>query len=121
MKSAVITVKGLVPSVLVIGNTPMFSDERYMAASALFQNQYHAPKKIQVSNMDNTNYIVSNSFLEEIAIEGIEAVNLNYLWCDQDYCNRFGKQGWLFFDTGHLSVFGAERAVPYFTMFLISR
>jgi hypothetical protein len=120
MKSAVITIKSLVPSVLVIGNTPVFPDGSYMAARALLQNQYDAPKKIQISNMDNTNGMLSNSFLEEIAVKDIEIVNLNSLWCNLEYCNRFGKQGWLFFDTGHLSVFGAEMSVPYFTKFLNS-
>jgi hypothetical protein len=120
MKSAVMAIKSLVPSVLVVGNTPIFPDERYMAVPALFQSKYDAPKKIQISNMDNTDDIVSNSFLQDIAIKGIEIVNLNSLWCNLDYCNRFDEKGWLFFDTGHLSVFGAEMSVPYFTKFLNS-
>ena len=120
MKSAVMAIKSLVPSLLVVGNTPIFPDERYMAVPALFQSKYDAPKKIQISNMDNTDDIVSNSFLQDIAIKGIEIVNLNSLWCNLDYCNRFDEKGWLFFDTGHLSVFGAEMSVPYFTKFLNS-
>jgi peptidoglycan/LPS O-acetylase OafA/YrhL len=120
MKSAVITIKSLVPNLLVVGNTPIFLDKRYMASPALLQGQYNAPKQIQISNMDNTNDMVSNSFLQEIAIKGIETVNLNTLWCNLNYCNRFDKQGWLFFDVSHLSVFGAEMSVPYFTKFLNS-
>jgi peptidoglycan/LPS O-acetylase OafA/YrhL len=120
MKSAVMAIKSLVPSLLVVGNTPILPDERYMAVPALFQSKYDAPKKIQISNMDNTNDIVSNSFLQDIAIKGIEIVKLNSLWCNLDYCNRFSEKGWLFFDTSHLSVFGAEMSVPYFTKFLNS-
>ena len=120
MKSAVITIKSLVPNLLVVGNTPIFLDERYMASPALLQDQYGAPKQIQISNMNNTNDMVSNSFLQEIAIKGIETVKLNSLWCNLNYCNRFDKQGWLFFDLSHLSVFGAEMSVPYFTKFLNS-
>jgi peptidoglycan/LPS O-acetylase OafA/YrhL len=120
MKSAVIAIKSLVPSVLVVGNIPMFPDERYMAVPALLQSKYDAPKKIQISNMNSTNDMVSNSFLQEISIKGIEIVKLNSLWCDLDYCNRFDKQGWLYFDTNHLSVRGAAMSVPYFTKFLNS-
>jgi hypothetical protein len=120
MKSAVIAIKSLVPSVLVVGNIPIFPDERYMAVPALLQSKYDAPKKIQISNMNSTNDMVSNSFLQEISIKGIEIVKLNSLWCDLDYCNRFDKQGWLYFDTSHLSVRGAAMSVPYFTKFLNS-
>jgi peptidoglycan/LPS O-acetylase OafA/YrhL len=118
MKLAVNTIKTLVTNVLVIGNTPIFPDDRYMAVPALLQKKYYAPKKIKISHMDNTNDNVSSTFLEEIETKGIEVVKLNSLWCTKGYCSRFNKQGWLFFDKGHLSVFGAEMSVPYFTKFL---
>ena len=89
-----------------------------MAVPALLQKKYDAPKKIKISHMDNTNENASSTFLEEIETKGIEVVKLNSLWCTQGYCSRFNKQGWLFFDKGHLSVFGAEMSVPYFTKFL---
>ena len=120
MKSAVIVVKSLVQSVLVVGNTPMFPDERYMVSPALFQNQYDAPKKILISKMNKTDDAASNAFLKEIAIKGIEIASLNSLWCNLEYCNRFSRQGWLFSDLSHLSEFGADLSVPYFTKFLIS-
>jgi peptidoglycan/LPS O-acetylase OafA/YrhL len=121
MKNAVMKIKEFVPSILVVGNTPIFSDERYMASPALFQELYQAPTRIKSSEMNNTNVAISNLFLAEMAFQGIQTVNLNSLWCSVHYCNRYDHQGWLFFDTVHLSVFGARLSEPYFTEFLNSR
>jgi hypothetical protein len=122
MKSALVKLNNLTLNLLVIGNTPMFPDQRYMASPAifqtLFQSEYEAPKRVLVSKMDTSNVQVSKDFLNLITNEGIEIVDLNSLWCNTEYCNRFGSEGWLFFDTGHLSEFGAEMSVPYFTKVL---
>jgi hypothetical protein len=118
LKSGLLAIKSLTPNVLVIGNTPMFPDQRYMSYPAIFQNQYKAPKKVLISKMDKRDESISKTFLNEIEVEGIEVANLNYLWCTQEYCNRFGSKGWLFFDVYHLSLFGADMSVPYFTKFL---
>jgi len=74
---------------------PVFPDLRYMAPTALLQDPYKAPKKILVSKMDNRNAPVSKKLLSDDASDGIEVANLNSLWCTKEYCNRFGRKGWL--------------------------
>ena len=118
MEEAILGLKNLIPNVLVIGNTPVFRDIRYMASPALFQNKYNAPKKVLISKMDLENDAVSTRFLEELEKKGVETINLNSLWCDLKYCNRFGVEGWHFFDRLHLSVVGAAKAIPFFSNLL---
>jgi hypothetical protein len=118
MEAAIAGIKTLVSHVLIIGNTPVFGDYRYMSSPALFQSEYIAPKKMSILKMDRTNEEVSDSFLTGLTRKGIETIDLNYLWCDSQYCNRFGSEDWLFFDVSHLSAVGAAKAVPYFTNFL---
>jgi peptidoglycan/LPS O-acetylase OafA/YrhL len=118
MKSALLLVKKLTPNVLILGNTPVFPDKNYMSSPALFQRQYEPSKKILRANMDNRNTAISNTFLNDMAKEGLEIANLNSLWCELNYCHRFSKKSWLFFDATHLSVSGANLSVPFFTSYL---
>jgi peptidoglycan/LPS O-acetylase OafA/YrhL len=118
LEEAILKLKNLVPSVLAVGNTPVFRDTRYMSSPALFQNNYKAPKKVLISKMNLENDEASTLFLEGLEQKSVETINLNSLWCDLKYCNRFGTEGWLFFDRLHLSVVGAAKAIPFFTNLL---
>jgi peptidoglycan/LPS O-acetylase OafA/YrhL len=118
MKSALLLVKSLTPNVLILGNTPIFLDKSYMGSPALFQSQYKPSKKVLHANMDRRNSALSNTFLNDMAKEGLEIANLNSLWCDLRHCHRFSKKDWLFFDATHLSVSGASLSVPFFTTYL---
>ncbi len=120
LKTAILVLKKLVPTVLVVGNTPVFSDERFMASPAIFQSDYNAPKRVLVQTTITSDQITSDAFLAKLRAMNILTIDLNFLWCDAIYCNRFGRGGWFFYDLAHLSVVGAQLSVPYFSNFLRS-
>jgi lysophospholipase L1-like esterase len=120
LKTAILSLKQLVPTVLVIGNTPVFSDKRFMASPAIFQATYEAPKRVSISSTVNSDQVASNTLLAKLEKSGILTIDLNFLWCDSTHCNRFGRHGWLFLDPTHLSAAGAQLSVPFFENFLRS-
>ena len=117
MKNAVLVLKERVKSVLVVGNTPIFPDRRFLKAPAIFQKDYIAPRRVLVSEMNTSNSAISEKFLESLANEGVDVVNLNSLWCSSQFCERF-EGDWLYTDTDHLSMLGASKSVPYFSSYL---
>jgi peptidoglycan/LPS O-acetylase OafA/YrhL len=118
LKTSILILKNLVPTVLVVGNTPVFPDKLFMASPAIFQSTYSAPKRISISLMNNSDQIASDALLAKLRDLGIPTVDLNFLWCDYSHCNRFGRDGWFFYDPAHLSVAGAQLSVSFFASFL---
>jgi peptidoglycan/LPS O-acetylase OafA/YrhL len=118
IRSAVLTIKRLVPNVHLVGNTPVFPDRRYMTHGALFQAPYEFKSEIPVSDMDRSNVDVSERFLAWGKENGVSSSDLSPLYCTPSHCTRSNQGTLLFSDRDHLSVDGANLALQEFRLVL---
>ena len=114
IRSAVLTIKGLVADVHLVGNTPVFSDRRYMTHPALFQPPYKFISEVPINEMDRSNVEISNRFLVWGRENGVTSSDLSSLYCTISYCTRSNQGVLLFSDRDHLSIEGASLALDEF-------
>lgn len=118
IRSAVLTIKGFVPDVHLVGNTPVFPDRRYMTYPALFQGPYKFKSEVPINEMDRSNVEISERFLAWGEKNGITSSDLSPLYCTPSHCMRGGQGKLLFSDRDHLSVDGANLAFDEFRLVL---
>jgi len=118
IRSAVLTIKEWVQDVHLVGNTPVFSDRRYMTHPALFQPPYQFKSKIPASEMDRSNIEISEKFLAWGIENGVTSSDLSPLYCTPSHCVRSNEGTLLFSDRDHLSVAGANLAFNKFRLVL---
>ena len=118
IRDSLIAIDNYAERIHLVGNTPVFSDRRFMAYPALFQAAYKPKSTLPLSEMDLRNTEISTEFLKWGKSLGFSVSDLNYLWCTDTECRRKDDSGWLFFDRDHLSVQGASLALPYFRQLL---
>jgi len=107
-----------VPSILLVANTPVFPDVMF-PGHLLFDFKYldKTPKVIRIGDMNNTNLEASMSLQSWAHSLGIQTVDFTPLFCNEKICSRWSEKGWLFSDSGHLSLLGANMCKPYFANF----
>lgn len=112
-------IKKLVQSVLLVRNVPIFPDVRdFMMDRPIVMEAYEPPKFFKEADMDTSDQEASNKLAEFAQKNGIETVNFRSLFCDGKVCLRFSdREGWLYLDTNHLSVVGAQRTIGHFEDF----
>ncbi len=109
----------ITPNVLLIENNPIFPDkDYYMVSRPIILNAYVPPKKFKMSQMDRTGKSASDKLANWSRENGIGTLNVESLFCDSNYCNRFSKEGWLYRDVDHLTILGAKRVVPQLQKYL---
>jgi peptidoglycan/LPS O-acetylase OafA/YrhL len=118
VQEALLSIQPLTKKVVLIGNTPVFPDARFMQTTSILGPSYNAPKSYPIRKMDSENSIFSRELLNWARGEGMTAVDLNSLWCDSQKCIRFSKGKWLWSDRDHLSASGARIAEPRFAALL---
>ena len=121
IRSAALKIKSLGPRVHLVGNTPVFSDKRFMTYPALFQKPYKFESKVSLVEMDWTNLKVSNTFLKWGEGNGMTTSDLNPVWCNSFHCKRKHGANLLFSDRDHLSVEGASQAYSVFQKILSTK
>jgi peptidoglycan/LPS O-acetylase OafA/YrhL len=112
IREAILRIKQYADEVLVIGNTPVFKDKRFMTHPALFQEAYTPRTFVRSNEIDRTHVEVSKKFVEWVRSKGLIGLNLNELWCSDSGCTRKDYKDWLFFDRDHLSLQGASYFRP---------
>ena len=70
--------------------------------------------------MDLNVKILSDELSLWARLNGFKTLDLWTLFCDDMYCTRYNKVGWLYFDTDHLSNNGAALVIPSFENYLRS-
>jgi hypothetical protein len=103
---------------VVVDETPQFTDSRFMNSGSLFQLPYNPPK-FRKMNMQSEEYVVNaNKIYANKKLNEINILNLNHNYCDLDSCRRWKAGEWLFRDLNHLSVEGANLAFDDFSKLL---
>lgn len=101
---------------VVIGQTPVFTDPRFMNSGTLFQKPYSAPKKFAISDFASQRS-VDMRLASVYKTRSIDYVDVWSIFCQRSFCSRWGakingKEGWLYRDESHLSPLGGELLLP---------
>jgi hypothetical protein len=106
MEIALNKLKILTSNVILIGNNPVFSDSsKFMKNSLLIR--YHPDKQVLLGKMDQDSLIAADIFKALTRKLNIPYVDTKDIFCTADVCKRFENGNWLYWDAGHLSVYGA--------------
>ena len=100
------------PNLLLIENTPVWPDQVRFTFDNPIVRPYNPPKIFPKSMMNELHNDVANSLTRWALEHKMLTLNINQLYCSQNFCNRYLSGNWLFFDDNHLSTKGAELAIP---------
>ena len=119
LKNALSAVHSIVPKILLIENTPIFPDGKdFMVSRPLLMSPYKPPKSFLLTEMESSGKYHSNQLAMWARSNGISTMDFTPLFCDEKICSRFSNGLWLYADTSHLSLDGAELTIPQIENFL---
>jgi peptidoglycan/LPS O-acetylase OafA/YrhL len=119
LENALSTLHSIVPNILLIENTPIFPDGKdFMVSRPLFMSPYEPPKSFLRTEMDSNGKYSSNQLAMWARSNGISTMNFTPLFCGEKICSRFSNGLWLYRDSSHLSIYGAELTIPQIANFL---
>ena len=119
LENALSAIHRIVPQILLIENTPLFPDGKdFMVSRPLLISPYEPPKSFLLTEMESSGKYSSNQLAMWARSNGISTMDFTPLFCGEKICSRYSNGLWLYRDTGHLSVDGAELAIPQIENFL---
>jgi len=108
------------PYLVVLNQTPIFPDIKFMNAGTLFQKPYNAPKSMRINLLGEDYMKIADKIYNSSSDFKVNLIDLNHNWCQNNICTRWSPEGWLFRDRGHLSPMGANLAVDDLIELLIN-
>ena len=111
-RNAVTYFSKIAKRVIVINETPLFTDARFFRSYSILEKPYIPKKSIPLSEMNQSAFTAGEKFSVWAQLNNIETVDTVDLFCDKAQCTRFNNSGWLYFDNSHLSVAGAQLLGP---------
>jgi peptidoglycan/LPS O-acetylase OafA/YrhL len=119
LRDALITLRSIVPNVLLIENNPVFPDEKdFMSRRPMIMPAYKPPKEFLQSLMQLKDKNASNQLANWARINEISTMNFDSIFCYGETCKRWSDVGWLYMDDDHFSVAGAKLTIPRLRAFL---
>jgi peptidoglycan/LPS O-acetylase OafA/YrhL len=119
LENALSAIHTIVPNILLIENTPVFPDGKdFMVSRPLFMSPYEPPKSFLLTEMESSGKYSSNQLAMWARSNGISTMDFTPLFCGEKICSRYSNGLWLYRDTDHLSVDGAELTIPQIENFL---
>jgi len=119
LRNGLSVLRSIVPNILLIENNPIFPDEKdFMVERPLIMSSYEPPKSFQQSRMQTGDKNASDLLSNWAISNQMFSISFDSLFCKKGVCNRFSDKGWLYRDDDHLSVVGAELAIPLISAFL---
>jgi len=109
MERAMLEIKALVPRLLIVNQTPAFTDSAYMKFLSLFEKPYNPPKKMKITSISRESINANKYFNNWGKSNGISVLDPWKIFCDSYYCNRFEGGQWLYSDVHHLTISGADK------------
>ena len=98
--------------VIVINESPLFTDSRFFKSYSILEEPYNPKKLVPLSEMNQSAFISGDKFSTWAKTNGIKVIETKDLFCDSERCIRYKNSGWLYFDNSHLSVYGAQLIGP---------
>jgi peptidoglycan/LPS O-acetylase OafA/YrhL len=119
LKNGLSVLRSIVPNILLIENTPIFPDGKdFMVSRPLLMSPYEPPKSFLLTEMESIDKYSSNLLAMWAISNAISTIDFTSLFCGEKICSRFSNGLWLYRDTDHLSVDGAELTIPQIENFL---
>jgi peptidoglycan/LPS O-acetylase OafA/YrhL len=119
LENALSVLRSIVPNILLIENTPIFPDGKdFMVSRPLVMSPYEPPESFLLTEMESSDKYSSNQLAMWGRTNGILTMDFTPLFCSEKICSRFSNGLWLYRDSVHLSVDGAELAIPQIENFL---
>lgn len=105
---------------VIIDETPRYTDTRYMNPGTLIQSPY-VPPRSRSFRLESESYVqTAEKIYFDKQLSGAFILNLNHNFCNESRCFRWKDGNWLYRDLNHLSVKGAELALADFIKVLNS-
>jgi hypothetical protein len=118
IKSRILNLKDSVKEILFIENNPIFPDVSRFSLAGYLIAPFDFPKSYPISMMDISDKGTSDELSKWARDHEISTMNFNSLFCDSKNCYRYSDSGWLYTDSNHLSLVGAELTYNQFNEFL---
>jgi hypothetical protein len=119
LKHALSVLHSLVPNTLIIENVPIFpEDKNFMIQRPIIMLPYQPLKEFDRDVMQLRNQSSSVELVDWARQYGISTMSFESLFCSTTTCKRFKNKKWLYRDSSHLSVAGAEFTIPMLMAYL---
>jgi peptidoglycan/LPS O-acetylase OafA/YrhL len=105
---------------VIVEETPRFTDAEFMNSGTLFQKPYNPPKYREMRIALERYVINANKIYSSKPLSKAKIINVNHNFCTETRCYRWKNGEWLYRDSNHLSVAGAKLTEPDFTRLLKS-
>jgi hypothetical protein len=92
----------LTPNLLLIENTPVWPDNIRFTFDNPIVRPYNPPKLFPKSMMNNVHSDVANDLTRWALENKMLTLSINQLYCNQNFCNRYLSDNWLFFSASLL-------------------
>jgi peptidoglycan/LPS O-acetylase OafA/YrhL len=100
---------------IIVGNNPNFPDtSTYMVARPRLFGSQKPSKSFPRRSLENENIKLSSLLLDTMDRRAISTINPIPFFCDSRMCWRWSNGEWLYIDSNHLSVSGADLLAPVF-------
>jgi peptidoglycan/LPS O-acetylase OafA/YrhL len=120
LKEAIVKLKSYSGNVAIVGDTPVFPDsDRFMRPMPIVISPYKAPQKFDFSSMDLGPFQISKKMETWSKTNNVGFLSINSIFCDRLSCNRWSSGGWLYRDSDHLSVLGANLTIPTLSTWML--
>jgi peptidoglycan/LPS O-acetylase OafA/YrhL len=114
----IVSLQQISSSLLVIGQTPVFPDQTlFFNSRSIFTSKYKSPKFYLTNEMNQDNFAAGDELIEFLRDNGISFLDPKQFFCSPISCTRWINDKWLYFDDNHLSIEGANLAIPQFDLF----
>lgn len=102
-------------NLIYVGQTPIFPDsENYQVRKSLLSEVYVPPERFPVGKMDKGSIEIAKEMETYSNENNLPYINLLSVFCPDNVCFRKLNKNWLYFDSSHLSLQGADYLVPQF-------
>ena len=119
LRKSLLSLKSLVPRLLLIENNPVFPDKNDFGVSRpVFMSPYDPPRSFPIREMQIRDRDASDKLAAWARANGIETINFYSLFCNPESCLRYSNVGWLYSDDDHLSTVGARLTIPLLEKYL---
>jgi peptidoglycan/LPS O-acetylase OafA/YrhL len=98
--------------VIFVGNNPVFPDGAKFLTN-VFVGKYHPPKEFNINRMDQDSILAAHKFEFLSSMPHVTYVDTLALICKNGICSRHKNGEWLYWDAGHLSIYGADLIEPF--------
>ncbi len=106
---------------IIINQTPVFKDLKFMDPGTLFQEPYRAPAFENMDLKDEAYMKIANEIYDESNYRTLSLLDLNENFCTKKNCRRWIAVGWLYRDRNHLSPLGASLVIDDLVQLLRSQ